>query len=305
MPADLATTPIQFSIIIPIYNDWASLHGCLDSVAAQAGTPRLQVILVDDGSRTPAPESIRRFCDSLPVTIAWQPHAGIAAARNRGIQDAKGATLVFTDADCRLDPSCLATLNDAMSNHPEHDCFQLRVAGDKSTLLGKAEDLRVGSIQDHLIQPNGCIRYLNTAGFAIRRSAIEHDSDVFDQAALRSEDTLLLVELMRDGTLPLFVSGAVVRHSIQMSLGECIRKDVRVSWVESRTFNRIEKSGVRIRMTNAERIAMLRSLWRTAANPSIGRAAWFFLIARQALQRSISLLYRCLPHPRSHAASPH
>ncbi|HZC24295.1 MAG TPA: hypothetical protein VE866_13210, partial [Candidatus Binatia bacterium] len=146
---------------------------------------------------------------------------------------------------------------------------------------------------------------LNTAGFAIRRSAIEHDSDVFDQAALRSEDTLLLVELMRDGTLPLFVSGAVVRHSIQMSLGECIRKDVRVSWVESRTFNRIEKSGVRIRMTNAERIAMLRSLWRTAANPSIGRAAWFFLIARQALQRSISLLYRCLPHPRSHAASPH
>lgn len=305
MPADIAAAPIQFSIIIPIYNDWASLHGCLDSVAAQTGTPRLEVILVDDGSRTPAPESIRRFGSSLPVTIAQQPHAGIAAARNLGIQKAMGATLFFTDADCRLDPSCLATLNEAMSNHPEHDCFQLRVAGDKSTLLGKAEDLRVGSIQDHLIQSNGCIRYLNTAGFAIRRSAIEHDSDVFDQAALRSEDTLLLVELMRDGTLPLFVSGAVVRHSIQMSLGECIRKDVRVAWVESRTFNRIEKSGVRIRMTNAERIAMLRSLWRVSANPSIGRAAWFFLITRQALQRGISVLYRCLPHPRSHVSAPH
>lgn len=304
MLADTDTAPLQFSILIPVYNDWESLHGCLDSVAAQTETPRFEVILVDDGSQTPVPETIRRFADNLPVRIAWQPHAGIAAARNRGIQDARGATLVFTDADCRLDPSCLARLNEAMSNHPEHDCFQLRVVGDKSTLLGKAEDLRLGSIQNHSIQPNGCIRYLNTAGFAIRRSAIVHDSDVFDQAALRSEDTLLLVELMRDGTLPLFVFRAVVRHSIQMSLGECIRKDVRVAWVESRTFNRIEKSGVRIRMTNAERIAMLRSLWRESGAPSIGRAAWFFLVARQALQRSISVLYRCLPHPRSRVAEP-
>jgi glycosyltransferase involved in cell wall biosynthesis len=303
MPADIATTPVQFSIIIPIYNDWEPLHGCLESVAAQTGTAQLEVIVVDDGSQTPAPESIRRFGSSLRLTIAWQSHAGIAAARNQGIQEAKGATLLFTDADCRLDPSCLETLNEAMSDHPEYDCFQLRVAGDKSTILGKAEDLRLGSIQDHLIQPNGCIRYLNTAGFAIRRSAIEHDSDVFDQAALRSEDTLLLVELMRDGTLPLFVSGAVVRHSIQMSMGECIRKDVRVAWLESRTFNRIEKSGVRIRMTNAERIAMLRSLWRASATPSIGKPAWFFLVARQALQRSISVLYRCLPHRRSHISA--
>jgi hypothetical protein len=156
-----------------------------------------------------------------------------------------------------------------------------------------------------LIQPNGCIRYLNTAGFAIQSSAIDDNSDVFDQAALRSEDTLLLVELMRDGTLPLFVPGAVVRHSIQMSLGECIRKDVRVAWVEARTFNRIEKSGVRIRMANAERIAMLRSMWRESGSPSIGRAAWFFLVARQALQRSISVLYRWLPHPNSQVAAPH
>ena len=304
MLADTDTTPLQFSILIPVYNDWESLHGCLDSVAAQTGTPRFEIVLVDDGSQTPVPETIRRFADHLPIRIAWQAHAGIAAARNRGIQDARGATLVFTDADCRLDPSCLATLNEAMSNHREYDCFQLRVAGDKSTLLGKAEDLRLGSIQDHLIQPNGCIRYLNTAGFAIRRSAIEHDSDVFDQAALRSEDTLLLVELMRDGTLPFFVAGAMVRHNIQMSLGECIRKDMRVAWVESRTFNRIEKSGVRIRMTNAERIAMLRSLWRESGTPSIGRAAWFSLIARQALQRSISVFYRCLPHPRSRVAEP-
>lgn len=122
---------------------------------------------------------------------------------------------------------------------------------------------------------------------------------LFDPAALRSEDTLLLVELMRNGELPIFVSRAVVRHSISMSLGQCIRKDVRVAWLEAETFQRISKKGVRIRMQNIQRVAMLRSLWRASGQPSIGRAAWFLLIARQALQRSISVLYRGLPRLRS------
>jgi len=305
MPTDIDATPVRFSIIIPIYNDWEPLHGCLESLAEQTATRRFEVIVVDDGSQTPAPESIRRFGHSFPVTFAWQPHAGIAAARNWGIKNAKGATLVFTDADCRLDQSCLAMLNEAMSHPPQHKCFQLRLAGDRSNVLGRAEDLRLGAIQDHLIQPDGRIRYLNTSGFAIHRSAIKPNAHLFDPAVLRSEDTLLLVDLMRSGELPVFVSQAVVRHSVQMSLGECIRKDVRVAWVEARTFQRIASRGVRIRMENVQRIALLRILWRASGKPSIGRAAWFLLVARQALQRSISVLYRCLPHPRSHAPEPH
>lgn len=290
------TTP-DFSVIVPVHNDWGPLADCLESLRNQNGNPDFEVIVVDDGSRDDAPNSIRRYSDVLPLRIVRQPHAGVAAARNRGAQDSNGTTLVFTDADCRLAPTCLSVLNERISQSPQHNYFQLRLTGDPSNLLGKAEDLRLEITQDHLIQPNGCIRYLNTSGFAVRRSAIDPNDDLFDPTALRSEDTLLLTHLVQRGELPLFIGDAVVRHTIQMSFAECIKKDVRVAWLEAKTFERIAAKGVQVRIRNRQRIAVLRSGWRTSANPSIGRSAWLVLAGRQALQRAISVLYRWSPLP--------
>jgi glycosyltransferase involved in cell wall biosynthesis len=286
---------LQFSIIIPIYNDWAALEGCMQSLAEQAGTSEFEVIIVDDGSHTPAPESIHRFSDRFPLTIAWQPHSGIATARNRGIQESKGMTLIFTDADCRLDSNCLSMLNEATSHFPHQNHFQLHLVGDSSNLLGRAEGLRLISIQDHSLESSGRIRYLNTSGFAIRRAVVDSETGLFDPTALRSEDTLLLANLIQKGELPFFVTNAVIRHTVQMSFIRCIRKDIQVAVLESRTFDRIAAKGLRVRMRNSERVALLRSMWGVSGEPSIRRPAWFVAIARQALQRAVSLLYRLLP----------
>lgn len=286
---------IPFSIVVPVYNDWAPLEACLESLARQTNSPEFEVVIVDDGSGSEAPPSIHQFDRRFPLSILRQSHAGIAAARNRGIQSAKGAILLFTDADCRLDSKCLSVLDDNIDGSPEHSYFQLRIAGDQSSLAGRAEELRLLAIQEKLLREDRCIRYLNTSGFALRRSAINPNANLFDPTALRSEDTLLLTNLIEKGEFPLFVSDAVVRHTLQMSLAQCIRKDMRVAWVEASTFQRIAAKGVRVRMTNRERITMLRSMWNRSRHPSIGRSAWFILAARQALQRAISLVHRCLP----------
>ena len=295
MPAEIYATVPQFSIVIPVYNDWEALEDCLRSLNHQTGTPGFEVVIVDDGSRVPAPESIRQFSSHFPLTIARQPHAGIPAARNRGIQNSKGAIFVFTDADCRLDSDCLTVLNATISRLPQHKYFQLRLVGDSSNLVGRAEELRLLAIQSQLLQPDGCIRYLNTSGFAMRRSAVSDETFLFDPTAQRSEDTLLLTNLIESGELPFFATDAVVRHSVRMSLTECISKDARVAWLEARTFEGIAARGIKVRMKNRERIAILRSMWKASRQPSIGRIAWFVLAARQALQRAISLLYCCLP----------
>src|ERR1700722_878653 len=169
MPAEVDANTPQFSIIIPIYNDWEPLEDCLQSLGQQTATSTFEAIIVDDGSQESVPESIPQFSSRFPLSIFRQPHAGIAAARNRGIQKSKGAILVFTDADCRLDSSCLSVLSKSISGCPQHKYFQLRLAGDSSNLVGRAEELRLTAIQSRLLRPDGCIRYLNTSGFALRR----------------------------------------------------------------------------------------------------------------------------------------
>ncbi len=284
----------QFSIVIPVYNDWLSLEQCLQSLARQANAPGFEVIVVDDGSTETAPDSIRRPLHSYPLTIIQQAHIGIPAARNRGIQASKGVVLLFVDADSRLEVDCLAALSAAISHSPGHDYFQLRLVGSCSNLVGRAEALRLITFQNHMLQADGCIRYLNTAGFAIRRARAAAEGAVFNPVALRAEDTLLLANLMQLGELPLFVPTAVVEHAIPLSLMGCFRKDIRSAYLEQPAYDIIASKGLRIRVTHRERLRLLRSMWRTAGQESIGRSAWFVLVARQTFQRMISVGYRCL-----------
>jgi hypothetical protein len=202
--------------------------------------------------------------------------------------------LLFVDADCRLQTNCLAALSSTIAESPHHDCFQLRLVGNCSSLVGRAEELRLISLQTHMLQPDGCIRYLNTAGFAIRRARVDIQTGVFDPVALRAEDTLLLANLMQGGELPLFVPDAIVEHAIPLSLMGCLRKDIRSVYLEGRTYDIIASRGVRIRVTHRERLRLLLSMWKTAGQHSIGRSAWLVLVGRQALQRMISFGYQCL-----------
>ena len=290
---DLAssTTPL-FSIIIAAYNDWDPLDQCLQSLAQQADGPGFEVIIADDGSTEPAPEFIRQWQRYYHLTIDRQPHAGISTARNRGAQISRGSVLLFVDADSRLQANCLAALNAAITTSSRHNCFQLRLVGDCRGLVGRAEQLRLITIQDQMIQPNGCIRYLNTAGFAIRRSRVDIKRGIFDPVALRAEDTLLLSNLMQAGELPLFVQDAIVQHATALTLMGSLRKSIRSAYLEGRTYEIIAWRGVRIRVSQRERLRMLWSMWKTSGQHSIGRAAWFVLVAKQGLQRIITIAYR-------------
>ena len=246
------------------------------------------------GSTETAPEYIRSAGQGHPLTVIEQAHAGIPAARNRGIRAAKGEVLLFVDADCRLLADCLAALSSVIASAPQHDCFQLRLVGNCSTLVGRAEHLRLLSFQSYMLQPDGSIRYLNTAGFAIRRERADISDGVFEPAALRAEDTLLLARLIQDGELPLFVPNAVVEHAIPLSLMQCVQKDIQSVSLEDRAYGIIASKGVKIRISHRDRLSLLQSMWKVAGQASIGRSAWFVLVVRQSLQRMISVAYRCL-----------
>jgi glycosyltransferase involved in cell wall biosynthesis len=293
------------SIIIAVYNDWTALKACLHSIHQQKDEADLEVIVVDDGSDETAPEEIRHWLSRLPLSIERQNHQGISSARNRGIQTSRSSVLLFVDADSRLQIGCLATLKSAVATSPEQNYFQLHLVGDPSEFVGKTEHLRLTTLQNQLLQTNGHIRYLNTAGFVIRRSSVPIDGNLFDPGAVRAEDTLLLANLIGRGELPLFVSDAIVQHEVPSSLLKCLRKDIRSAFLEGPTYTVIASKGIQIRMNQRERWNLLWSMRRTSKTASIGRLACFGVILRQSLSRTTSLIYRLLySRPGSQRTNP-
>lgn len=84
------------SCVIPVYNGARYLRETLDSVLAQS-LPVAEVLVVDDGSTDGTAEIVRAYGGA--VRHLYQPHAGVSAARNRGIRAATQPLIAFLDAD--------------------------------------------------------------------------------------------------------------------------------------------------------------------------------------------------------------
>jgi glycosyltransferase involved in cell wall biosynthesis len=83
------------SVIIPSWNAAGFLPEAVESIRAQKYAP-LEIIVVDDGSTDRTAELIRSWSD---VRYLWQENQGPSAARNTGIDTARGELLAFLDAD--------------------------------------------------------------------------------------------------------------------------------------------------------------------------------------------------------------
>ena len=101
-------------MVVPCYNAEPWVGAALDSVLAQ-DFPIREVIVVDDGSSDRSAELVRSGYRN--VTLITQSNAGVAAARNRGIERATGDWIAFIDADDFWLPGKLAAQWTALQQH--------------------------------------------------------------------------------------------------------------------------------------------------------------------------------------------
>lgn len=94
----------QVSVIVPVYNGEAYLAECLDSLLAQT-LPDMEILLVDDGSAD-GTQAIAEAYAARDARLRYlrRPHAGVSAARNAGLDEARGAYIGFCDADDTASP---------------------------------------------------------------------------------------------------------------------------------------------------------------------------------------------------------
>lgn len=101
---------MKLSIIIPTYNEEEVLPDAIESLGFQTYDD-FEIIVVDDGSTDKTLEILRNLQLTIPnFHFLEQKHKGAGAARNLGAKSAKGAILVFVDADMAFDKEFLAKL---------------------------------------------------------------------------------------------------------------------------------------------------------------------------------------------------
>ena len=176
------------SVVIPVHNAERYVEAALKSVFAQS-YPHTEIIAVDDGSSDRSVDVLERYADR--VVLVRQPQSGTAAARNRGVREARGKWIAFLDADDLWSPMKLQQ--------------QLDGCGDRvwcytdSIFLGGVNDGRKDSelnvkYQGRVLERLVCNNFVCTSSVLIQKQAYL-DAGGFSDGFQSVEDWELWIRL--------------------------------------------------------------------------------------------------------------
>jgi glycosyltransferase involved in cell wall biosynthesis len=113
----IPTTPVLVSVVIPAHNAGPFIGEAVTSVLAQ-GVDDLEVIVIDDASADNTAQVVGELSDPR-VRLVLSPKIGVGAARNRGMELARGQFIGFLDADDRWLPGKLDRQLALLESEPE------------------------------------------------------------------------------------------------------------------------------------------------------------------------------------------
>ena len=109
-----ASQHVEISVVVPTYNRRQQLSQVIEALSRQITTTRsgaefsYEVVIVSDGSTDDTHDFLRGLSTGVSIHAIAQPNAGPAAARNKGVDAARGVLIVFVDDDVLAEPQCLA-----------------------------------------------------------------------------------------------------------------------------------------------------------------------------------------------------
>ena len=122
---------VKVSVIVPVYNAQKYIRKCVSSITSQT-LKEIEIILIDDGSTDKSGEIIEELAKKDErIKIITQQNKGAGAARNAGLDIAKGDYIKFVDADDYLNEDTLQIMYEAAVNNDV-----MLVRGNSRTLTG-------------------------------------------------------------------------------------------------------------------------------------------------------------------------
>jgi glycosyltransferase involved in cell wall biosynthesis len=222
---------IKASVIIPVYNNPDGLKRLLASLVGQDfPKDQYEIIVADNCSTDGSLDVVHEYAENYPHLVKCVIEDKIQssyAARNKGINTAKGSILAFTDSDCDPDGSWLM-----------EGCKSLK-QNNASMVAGEIEFTFKNS------KPN-IWEYFDAAGKLNQKSYVENagfgaTANLFVQKRMFDKYGLFLPELQSGGDYEfgrrltqsgedlLYDEGALVYHPARTTFGEKLRKSKRIA----------------------------------------------------------------------------
>ena len=115
---------VRVSVVVATYNRARLLPGVLEALASQElpSPADGEIVVVDNNSSDATPAVAAAFSkkSAIPVRYVFEPEPGLSNARNRGVAEARGATIAFTDDDVLPAPDWIARTLEALDRWNAH-----------------------------------------------------------------------------------------------------------------------------------------------------------------------------------------
>ncbi len=223
------------SVIVPAFNAAKTIEHCLTALRAQTvSADAYEIIVIDDGSTDATPAVVAKFPN---VRLIPSMHRGAAAARNLGARHARGAVLLFTDADCEPTPNWIAQMLAPFAD--------THVVGAKGTYRTKQREWVARFVQLEYEEKYArmarasSIDFIDTYSAAYRRDIFLQNAgfdETFPTASV--EDQEFSFRLARQNQLMVFAPNAIVFHRHVTSLATYARRKFRIGFWKVRVHRR-------------------------------------------------------------------
>jgi succinoglycan biosynthesis protein ExoW len=218
----------QIAVIIPFFQrEPGILARALNSISRQHIPDgwSVEVIVVDDGSPRPAQDEVRdlRFTQPLRLKVIRQENAGVAAARNRGLEETDASTtlIAFLDSDDSWPERHIANAIEAWErgfefifsdnrrelHHDSHidTCARTKAVLNQSANERGIVDLPPGQMPDLVID-----EFPTQASTVVYQRSIAPDLRFNTDLTASGEDVLFMLMLAASATKVGFISRSTV-----------------------------------------------------------------------------------------------
>lgn len=217
---DANTIMIKASVIIPVYNGESFIEETIRSVLTQTISPdSYEIIVINDGSTDSSADIIKNFRNDI-VYIS-QENLGVSAARNVGIQTARGDYIAFLDQDDLFRSDKLEKMIGFLDNNPRYGMVYsllARVDHSGKPMQPKKIPCHMGDIFPHLFMKS----YIYPSMVLCRKTAIYNAGFFQDKFSSRGEDSDFFLRVALKNEV-----GMIGEHlSIYRSHGSNVSKNI-------------------------------------------------------------------------------